>query len=231
MVGFSYFSLLISLVVLEACGSGTAKKNKNDVISCDGVLQSFTPQANDEILQVNRLTPGLYDYAGSEIYFEGEIQSSFVKIKSQEFARRNANSKQMELSHQYSCREGYTRSAEQTMTINDQLPRLLMVGANGSQLDVVERSFGLQVVDGYPWYSFSENEKSQLQTTTVDFKRRLDLNWNQHYFMHSDYKRYTFVGKKKVPNGWLHVRVSYVKIKGDILADGDLFMPLPDVQF
>lgn len=232
IVGLSYLTVLSLCLGLAACGKDSAKLT-TDVISCDQTSQVFNLKTGDEKLKLSQLNPGLYDYAGGDFYFQSSDVKSPLKIQTEETAQRNSDSRQMEIQHQYVCREGYskTKGDDFEHPITGSAPRLLMVGDSENQLDIVDRGFSFFLKDGYPVYSFFENEKSQIKTTGLSFEHKLDGTWDQHYFLHTGVRQYAFIAKKKTKEGTLFVRILYVKSGGSVLTDGDIFMPLPDVSF
>ncbi len=232
IVGFSYLTVLALSVMLAACGKDQSAP-KTDTIACDQSIEAFKTQPNDELLKLSRLTPGLYDYAGGDFYFQSSDAKAPLKIQTEETAQRNPKSRQMELQHQYVCREGYskTKGDHSEMTIGGVAPRLIKIHSGSDSIDAVERSFNFWIQDGYPFYSFFEDEKSQSKTTSTAFEQKLKASWDQYYFLHTGIKQYSFIGKKKLKNGTLWVRVLYVKTEGDLINDGDIFLPLPDSTF
>lgn len=235
IVGFSYLSFLTvcltASIGLAACGKGDTTP-KTDVISCDRAVGVFKLGSTDEPLKLSDLKPGLYDYEGGDFYFESNTTGSSFKIQTEEAVRKNSASGEIEVAHQFRCREGYSKKADDTVApFGGVAPRLLMIDESGQKIDVVDRSFAFALNKGFPMYSFRETEESQSKKTVTALEKNLIQTWDKHYFLHTGIRRYSFVASKKVENGTIRVRIDYVKSKGNILEDGDIFMPIPDVQF
>lgn len=235
IVGFSYLSFLTvcltASIGLAACGKAD-KTPKTDVVSCDRAVGVFKLGSTDEPIQLSDLKPGLYDYEGGDFYFESNTTGSSFKIQTEEAVRKNSTTGEIEVAHQFRCREGFSKKAEDTMApFGEVVPRLLMIGEPGQKIAVVDRSFAFALNKGFPMYSFQETENAQSKKTASELKKILNQTWDTHYFLHTGVRRYSFVAAKKFESGTIRVRVDYVKSKGNILEDGDIFMPIPDVQF
>jgi hypothetical protein len=232
IMGFSYLTVLALSLALAACGKNSSAP-KTDIIRCDQTIKAFQLNKSDERLKLSQLTPGLYDYAGGDYYFQSSDPKSPLKIQTEETAYRNPKSREMDIQHQYVCREDYSKIKGDHFKepVGEAAPRLLMVGESSNQLDVVERTFQFGLQDGYPLYRFFEDASSQHKTTSPEFESKLKKTWDDFYFVHTGIRQYSFIAKKKIKEGTLWVRILYVKTNGNLLTDGDIFLPLPEISF
>lgn len=230
-VSLSYSFFLSSLLFVAACSESAQKSSASPIsadVSCDSSNSDFTPTQDEEALRSLDLTVGRYEYVRGEAYFTSDSNGPMFGVSSRESITRNTSTRGFDAKHTFVCRSGLHHPGLDEFRISDVAPALILV--RDADVDYAQREYVISGKEGHASYEFNNaiEVKGQHRYT---FERELRSKWSSFRFVHTGVKSYAFIASKKTDGGTFHIRVDYYKSEGNILTDGDIFLPLPDIHF
>jgi len=231
-VSLSYALSLSSLLAIAACSESVQNPSVSapiaSSISCDSASADYRPANDEESLRSLDLTPGRYEYSSGEILYLRDDLVPPLGVSSRESVNRNSDTREFEARHAFVCREGVDHGGLEEFLVSERAPASIRVREGG--VDYAEREFALSGKDSRVNYAFNHSREVKNENR-YEFEESLRKTWDSYRFVHTGYRTYALVARKRVAHGTLQLRVTYMKPDGNVIDDGDIFLPLPDVQF
>lgn len=250
-----FLSLLLSSVLFSSCGGNPSKSPVSEEetfikvpVCAHEIPLRFLESDESEILKIENLPEGTYVLFHAELRIDGKVKDMPVRFELSEKFMKNDSDRSARPtyihSHQLGCASAKA-AIDSGTAFNYEVEAPRVIKKDRGMIDSVFRKFGLSArsrslspyfLDEMKVIGKDErgNDKVELQirkNPERDFDQSLEKYWEEIIFVHTGVRRYELRARRMLdPATSVRLRIVFEKQEGNLLQDGDLFIPLPTVD-